>query len=326
MNKRIQQLALTSPGLLLLACVSAVSAQPALLDSNYVVPRTEYGQPDLQGIWSNAVVTPLERPAELGDKAFLDEEEAEAYEQARLASTNRDQRTDNAEADILNAYNDFWWDSGTNVVATRRTSLIIDPPDGRIPRRSAEAQARLAAATFRGNASHEETGLSTRCIHWSIVGPPMLPGSYNNNYQIVQTEDHILLVTEMGHNTRIIPLDNSNPPPGVRQWLGVSRGHWDGDTLVVETDSFSNQTTFQGSGENMQLTERFTRVAEEILLYEFTVNDPESFASPWSAQIPSTRVDDLMYEYACHEGNRGLLGVLTGARLSEAKEAAGEEQ
>jgi hypothetical protein len=315
-----------------LACLTvlllapAALGQPALLDNSYKAPLTEYGQPDLQGIWSNAVVTPLERPAELGDKAFLDEAEAAAYEQARLNATNRDQRTDDASADILNAYNDFWWDSGTNIVATRRTSLIIDPPDGKIPQRTPAAQARLAAATFRGNASHEETGLSTRCIHWSIVGPPMLPGSYNNNYQIVQTEDHVLLVTEMGHNSRIIPLNAGSAPTGIPQWLGISRGHFDGDTLVVETTGFNGQATFQGSSANMNLTERFTRVADDILLYEFTVDDPESFARPWTAQIPSTRVDDLMYEYACHEGNRGLLGVLTGARLAETQETNGAQE
>jgi hypothetical protein len=302
----------------LLAAPLPTPAQDQLLERDYVAPRTLYGQPDLQGIWSNAVITPLERPAELGDKAVLDEAEAAAYEQARLAATNRDQRTDNAEADILNAYNDFWWDSGSNIVATRRTSLIIDPPDGKIPARTDAARARLAAATFRGNASHEETGLSTRCIHWSIVGPPMLPGSYNNNYQIVQTEEFVVLVTEMGHNTRVIPLNDSAAPPAIKQWLGTSRGHFEGDTLVVETTNFNGLATFQGSSENMHLTERFTRAADDLLLYEFTVNDPESFARPWTAQIPSVRVDGLMYEFACHEGNRGLLGVLNGARLSEA--------
>ncbi len=302
----------------LLAAPLLTPAQDQVLERDYVVPRTPYGQPDLQGIWSNAVITPLERPAELGDKAVLDEAEAAAYEQARLAATNRDQRTDNAEADILNAYNDFWWDSGSNIVATRRTSLIIDPPDGKIPARTDAARARLAAATFRGTASHEETGLSTRCIHWSIVGPPMLPGSYNNNYQIVQTEEFVLLVTEMGHNTRVIPLDDNAAPPAIKQWLGTSRGHFEGDTLIVETTNFNGLATFQGSSENMHLTERFTRAADDLLLYEFTVDDPESFARPWTAQIPSVRVDGLMYEFACHEGNRGLLGVLNGARLSEA--------
>lgn len=294
--------------------------QAAGLDRNYVVPRTALGQPDLQGVWSNAVITPLERPAELGDKAFFDEEEAANYEQARVNATNRDQRTASAEADVLNAYNDFWWDSGTNVVATRRTSLIVDPPDGKIPARSPQAQARLAAATFRGTDSYEQVGLSARCIHWSIIGPPMLPGSYNNNYQIVQTEDYVLLLTEMGHHPRIIPLDAKAATPNVNQWLGLSRGKWDGDTLVVETTHFNGLATFQGSGENMHLTERFTRVADDVLLYEFTVEDPESFARPWTAQIPSQRVDGQMYEYACHEGNRGLTGVLTGARLNDAKE------
>lgn len=301
--------ALLAPGL--------VSAQSASIGDDYTAPRTPFGHPDLQGVWSNAVITPLERPPELGDKAFLDEDEAAALETARVAAMNRDRRSDDAEQDVRNAYNDFWWDSGTQVVATRRTSLIVDPPDGRVPALTPEAEARYAALRRRGTDGPEETGLSTRCIHFSAAGPPMLPSAYNNHYQIVQTADHVLIVNEMVHETRIIPLDGRPPPAGVRQWLGVSRGRWEGETLVVETTSFTDETSLRGSGPNMRLTERFRRVADDILLYEFTVDDPESFSRPWTAQIPSVRVDALMYEYACHEGNRGLFGILAGARAAE---------
>jgi hypothetical protein len=303
----------------LFAVPTLALGQAAPLDPGYTAPRTPYGQPDLQGVWSNAVVTPLERPAELGDQAFLDEQEAAEFAQARVAATNRDRRSDDAEADVLNAYNNFWWDSGSNVVATRRTSLIVDPPDGQVPDLTPAAAARLAALSRRGTDGPEDTGLSTRCIHWSMAGPPMLPGSYNNNYQVVQTEQYVLILNEMGHEARMVPLDGRPRPPGIDQWLGVSRGHWDGDTLIVETTNFGDETTVRGSGPNMRLTERFRRIAENLLLYEFTVDDPESFARPWTVQIPSVRVDELMYEYACHEGNRGMVGILAGARAAEAE-------
>jgi hypothetical protein len=303
--------------LIALAAPALALGQAAPLGRDYVAPRTPFGRPDLQGVWSNAVITPLERPAELGDKAFLDEEEVAAFERERVAATNRDRRSNNAAADVRNAYNDFWWDSGTNVVATRRTSLIIDPPDGRVPALTPAAQARLAARPAPGADGPEDTGLPTRCIHFGAAGPPMMPSAYNNNYQIVQTQDYVLIVNEMVHETRIIPLDGRPVPKGIRQWLGISRGHWDGDTLVVETTNFSDETSFRGSGPNLRLTESFRRVADDLLLYEFTVDDPESFTRPWTAQIPSVRVDDLMYEYACHEGNRGMIGILAGARAAE---------
>ena len=305
-------------GACLVVAIHSVLAQPATIGADYTAPRTPYGDPDLQGVWSNAVITPLERPIELGDKAFLDEEEVAEYEQQRLAATNRDNREDTAAADVLDAYNNFWWDSGTNVVMTRRTSLIIDPPDGRIPALTPAAQARRAARSVRGTDGPEDTGLSTRCIHFGAAGPPMLPSSYNNNYRLVQTADHVLIVNEMVHETRIIPLDDRpRLPAAIPQWLGSSRGHWDGDTLVIETTNFRDDNAIAGAGPNMHLTERFRRVAEDVLLYEFTVDDPESFSAPWTAQIPSIRVDGLMYEYACHEGNRGMFGILAGARAQE---------
>jgi hypothetical protein len=306
--------------------VSGLAAGQSLDAADYSPPRLASGKPDLQGLWSNAVVTPLERPADLADKAFLTEEEAREYEARRVETTNRDARPDSAEADILLAYNDFWWDSGNAGVRTRRTSLIVDPPDGRIPALTAQAQQRLAARPPPSADGPETQGLSTRCIYYGTAGPPMLPGAYNNNYQLVQTDDHVLIVNEMVHETRIIPLDGRPfPPDEIRQWRGSSRGHWDGDTLVVETRNRRADTPFRGSSENMRLTERFTRVADDVLLYEFTVDDAETFTQPWTVQITSSRVeDDLMYEYACHEGNKSMYGILGGARAAEraAAEAA----
>jgi hypothetical protein len=301
--------------------VPAIAQRPSgIFDSGYVVPRTVHDQPDLQGFWSNAVLTPLERPEDLADKATLTEEEAREYARRRVAATNRDQRTDNSDADVANAYNDFWWDSGDNVVRTRRTSLIVDPPNGRLPQLTPAAQRRLAARTPAPAVPEgpEDLGLSTRCIHFGAAGPPMLPSAYNNNYQLVQTEDYVLIVNEMVHEARVVPLGEREPLPGsIRQWLGSSRGHWDGDTLVVETANRRNETSLRGSSANMRLTERFTRVADDVLLYEFTVDDPETFTQAWTVQIPSVKADGIMYEYACHEGNRGMFGILAGARALE---------
>ena len=307
----------------LLGGSAAAQAPPRVFDASYEPPRLKSGKPDLQGLWSNALVTPLERPADLADKEFLTEEEAREYQAKRVAAVNRDARPDDAAADILLAYNDFWWDSGTSAVRTLRTSLIVDPPNGRIPELTEAAKQRVAATPPPSADGPETQGLSTRCIYYATAGPPMLPGSYNNNYQIVQTDDHVLIVNEMVHETRIIPLDGRPfPPDEIRQWRGSSRGHWDGDTLVVETRNRRADTPFRGSSENMQLTERFTRVAADVLLYEFTVNDPEAFTQPWTVQITSQRVEDeLMYEYACHEGNKSMSGILGGARAAERKAA-----
>jgi hypothetical protein len=297
---------------------------PAVIGAGYEPPRLASGKPDLQGLWSNAVVTPLERPDDLADKEFLTEEEAREYEAKRVAAVNRDTRPDDAAADILLAYNDFWWDSGEAGVKTRRTSLIIDPPNGKIPELTPQAKQRIAAQPRPSNDGPETQGLSTRCILYATAGPPMLPGSYNNNYQLVQTDDHVLIVNEMVHETRIIPLDGRPfPPDEIRQWRGSSRGHWDGDTLVVETRNRRADTPLRGSSENMHLTERFTRVADDVLLYEFTVDDPDAFTQPWTVQVTSSRVEDeLMYEYACHEGNKSMTGILGGARAEERKAAA----
>jgi len=324
----MKRMTLSLVGLLggLLLGAAAVGQEPTAVPgaADYAPPRLPSANLYLQSLWSNAVVTPLERPADLADKAFLTEEEAKEYAERRVETTNRDSRAGSAEADILLAYNDFWWDSGNSVVKTLRTSLIVDPPDGKIPALTEQARARIAATPPPSADGPETQGLSTRCIYYATAGPPMLPGQYNNHYQIVQTDDHVLIVNEMVHETRIVPLDGRPfPPEGVRQWRGASRGHWDGDTLVVETRNRRPDTPFRGSSENMRLTERFTRVADDVLLYEFTVDDPDAFTAPWTVQIPSTRVqDELMYEYACHEGNKSMFGILAGARAAEREAAA----
>lgn len=311
------------------------SQAPPSFDANYEPPRTPSGQPDLQGVWSNAILTPFERPEEFGDQAFLTEEQANAYQEQRRQQTFRGDRTVDVETDVSHAYNDFWWDWGTELARTHRTSLIIDPPDGRLPALTPQAQRRREARIAR-RAEHPADGpedrlLRERCIIWdgnndSGGGPPMMPSAYNNNFQIVQTEDYVLLLKEMVHETRVVPLDGRpHLHDSVRQWLGSSRGRWEGDTLVIETKNFTDKTYYQGASEHMQLTERFTRVADDVLLYEFTVNDPQAFMRPWTAQIPTVKLDGMIYEFACHETNRGMVGLLSGARAEEAaaREAAG---
>jgi hypothetical protein len=207
-------------------------------------------------------------------------------------------------------------------VPTLRTSLIIDPPDGRIPALTPDGQKR-AAAHAEAQRLHpadgpEDRPLTDRCILWPVAGPPMIPGGYNNNYQIVQGPGYVMIVVEMIHDVRIIPTDGRpHLPSTIRQWMGDPRGHWEGDTLVVDTTNFTGKTTFRGSGENLHLVEHFTRTAPGQLMYEFTVNDPESFTKPWTAQIPMARAEGPLVEYACHEGNYAMEGILRGARKQE---------
>ena len=283
-----------------------------------------FGQPDLQGIWSNATITPLERPADLAGKQTLTAEEAAAYEKKVVDRTNADHRGTNNEADVATAYNQFWYDRGTKAVGTRRTSLIVDPQDGHIPALTPEAEKRVneKRAWMEEHATDGPEGrsLGERCILWATAGPPMLPGPYNNNFQILQTRDRVVILNEMIHDARVILLDGSpHLPANVRQWRGDSRGHWDRDTLVVDTTNFSDQYSFRGSDRNMHLTERFTRASPDTLLYEFTVNDPTAFTKPWTAQILVTKTKGPIYEYACHEGNYAMSDILAGARAAEKK-------
>ncbi|HXP88497.1 MAG TPA: hypothetical protein VN841_27455 [Bryobacteraceae bacterium] len=318
------------------APVAKPAVKPAAIAKKYTAPRTPEGQPDLQGIWSNATITPLERPADLAGKASLSAQEAADYEAAVRKRNNMDSRAGaGTDADVSRAYNDFWWDRGTKVVGTRRTSLIVDPSDGKLPALTPEAQKQVAARAesrrLHPSDGPEDRALSERCINWATAGPPMMPSAYNNNYQIVQTRDFVAISNEQIHDMRMIPLDNRpHVDKGIRQWLGDSRGHWEGDTLVVETTNFSSETAFRGvefgrfnHSENMHLTERFTRVAPDTLLYSFTVDDPAAFTHPWTAEIPSEKIDGPIFEYACHEGNYGMTGILSGARGAEEKAAAG---
>jgi hypothetical protein len=287
------------------------------------VPRRPDGRPDLSGVWSFATVTPLERPAELGDKAFLTDAEAVEFEKWIIAREDKDNRDGGAEADVARAYNDFWWDRGTKVIGTRRTSLVIDPPDGKIPPLTDEARARHAAAAKRLAADPsgpEDRNLSERCLLGFNSGPPMLPSAYNNNVQIAQTNDTVLLLNEMIHNARIVPLDG-RPHGRLLQWVGDSRGRWQGDTLVVDTINFS-VANFRGASPQMHLVERFTRRDADTLIYEFTVEDPSTWTRPWTVQLPMSKSDEPMFEYACHEGNYAMEGMLSGAR---AKEKAGKK-
>jgi len=290
------------------------------------LPRTPWGAPDLQGVWDFRTLTPLERPEALADKAFLSEEEAAAFEQEILYARDADRR-DGAEipagigSDVERAYNQFWWDYGTNITEDRRTSLIVDPPDGRIPwtPEQQESMAELFAQYFsRVPEGPEDRGLSERCILGFNSGPPMLPSAYNNNVQLFQTPDYVVILNEMVHSARIVPLaDQSSLAAGVRQWGGDSRGRWEDGTLVVETTHFLGTTSFVGSSEHLRLVERLTRVDADTLLYEFTVEDPKTWTRPWTAAVPMQKTDGPIFEYACHEGNYGMTNLLAGARAEE---------
>jgi len=313
-------------GILLVAAFT-FGFQPPVATQTWQTPRTSWGHADLQGIWSTATITPLERPADLAGKATFTEQEAAEYERRVVERTNRDQRDTNADADVAKAYNDFWWDSGTRVVPTRRTSLIVDPADGRIPALTPAALTRQAAAAeqrkLRGPADNpEDRNLWERCITRSLP-TAMLPQVYNNNYQIFQTPDHVVILAEMIHDARVIPLDNRpHVPAHLRFWMGDSVGHWEGDTLVVDTTNFTDKVNYRGAGENMHLVERFARTADSVLTYQVTVNDPTTFSRPWTIELPVRRGDGEIYEYACHEANYGLEGILRGHRAEENAAAA----
>ena len=296
--------------------------------------RTPDGQPNISGVWDFRTVTPLERPEEFADQEFLSEEEVAAYAAervlARNADLNREEKkgttTDRGQvngtresSDLALAYNDFWWDRGTVVVETRRTSLVVDPPDGRIPPLTEAATARAAERVRmnqRPTEGPEDRPLGERCITGFNSGPPMLPAAYNMNVQIFQSADHVVLLNEMVHNTRIVPLDGSDHGT-VPMWTGVSRGHWDGNTLVVETKNFLRETSFRNSTKNLRLIERFERLDEGTLLYTFTVTDPTTWTQPWTVELPMRQSELPLFEYACHEGNYGMDGTLSGARAIE---------
>ncbi len=326
--------AVVSLAIIPLAGQTAARPKAAASAKSSAVPRTADGQPDLQGIWDFRTVTPMERPAEFGDKQVLTEQEAAEFERKAVESRNADTNRDKKQRAVVNgtaetgdvalAYNDFWWDRGTKVIGTRRTSLIVDPPDGRIPLLTPEGKKRMEAqdvARERPAWGPEDRSVGERCILGFNSGPPMAPGGYNQNVQIFQIPGSVVLLNEMVHNARVVPTDGRpHLSSSVRQWVGDSRGRWEGNTLVVDTTNFYNTTSFRGSSPNLHLTERFTRVDADTLLYEFTANDPTTWTRPWTVQIPMTKTDGPIYEYACHEGNYGMEGLLKGARAVEQKQ------
>jgi hypothetical protein len=324
------------------AAQTAKSSDAAKAVKSKTAPRTADGHPDFTGVWTNVTLTPMERPRDLAGKEFFTDQEAIAYQKALVDNRNRDKRDKRGtDSDVANAYNDFWWDSGTKVVKTRRTSLVIDPPDGRIPALTAQRQKQLrdeAEAKKQrclvttcepenggqlGPADGpEDRPLMERCLQFA-GGPPMMPGAYNNNFQFVQSPGFLAINIEMVHDVRRVPIDGSQHlPANVRQWMGDPRGHWEGDTLVVETTNFTDKTRFRGSDENLRLTERFTFADPDTILYRFTVDDPTAFTKPWSAEIPMLRLNESLYEYACNEGNHGMEGILSAARAAEREAAA----
>ena len=292
------------------------------------------GQPpvDLEGVWDFSTITPLERPIGLGDKQTFTDAEAAAFEREENLRQNRD-LIDSKKGGgqylpgSVIPYNEFWYERGSKIVGSKRTSLIVDPPDGRIPPLTPEAAKRLdaQAAAARDEQlgvvradSPESRSLADRCILGFNAGPPMTPGAYNNYVRISQAPGLVTLVVEMIHDARIIPVDGSpHLPASLRQYKGDSRGRWDGRTLVIDTTNFLRETSFRGSSANLHLVERFTRVDANTLLYEFTVDDPKTWTGPWTAVVPMTKANSPMFEYACHEGNYALRNILSGARAQE---------
>ena len=327
----------------LLAVVAGayLAAQPTPIHAqgggaeNWAPPRQADGRPDLQGIWDFRTITPLERPEEFADRRLLtDEDVAALVERALERQVDRP-----PQPGSVGGYNQFWMDWGTNVVEDRRTSLIVDPPNGRLPpltpnafRQEGSLGSDLPSqlpvryrAGGMGADGPEHRALAERCLVGFNAGPPMAPRGYNNNMQLFQTSDYVVIVTEMVHDARIVPLDGRPKLPGaIRQWSGSSRGWWEGDTLVIETTNFTDKiasyapdiTTAYGTGRTLHLTERISRTAEDTLLYQYTVTDPVTFARPFTVEVPMRR-GIALFEYACHEGNYAMIDILAGARAEE---------
>ncbi len=306
---------------LLLAAAAAVALAPLPASAQTGdAPRTPWGKPDLGGVWDFATLTPMERPAEFAGKERLTEEDV-ANIVARSAKFT-EFLSEQGPTRGTGTYDEFWFDFGSDVSADRRTSLVIDPPNGRIPDLTPPARERMAArrAYLRDHPadSWEDRNLAERCLVGFNIGPPMAPSAYNNVMQLFQTEDHVVILNEMVHDARVVPLDGRDHlDAGIRQWLGNSRGYWDGDTLVVETANFRDETNFRGVTRDLRLVERFTRADANTLLYGFTVTDPRTFVRPWTAEVPMALSPNPTYEYACHEGNYGLEGILAGTRAEE---------
>ena len=310
-------------------CLAGSAALLAQADERWTAPRTAWGVPDLQGIWTNATLTPIERPAAMAGKDALTAEEAAAFE---VTSAERRAASDTFIPGNVGAYNQFWMDGGKNVTGDRRTALIVDPPDGRIPWSEA-GRSRLAVDSTKYGVgpfdSWEDADTGERCL---TDGLPFVPlQGYNMNYHVLQSPGWVAILNEMFHAYRLIPTDGrTHVPSHVGQWLGDARGRWEGDTLVVETTAFADKghylwrATWRAARPALRLVERFTRVDDETLDYTFTMTDPDMFTQPWTALVPMTTnhasrgvTSGPMFEYACHEGNYGLLNIMRGARVQE---------
>jgi hypothetical protein len=298
------------------------------------VPKTPDGHPDLQGVWTNATITPLERPKAFAEKPTLSDADAVEYEKKQAKELNdQDGQSDGpliaaAGSSGTGGYNVLFIDRGSELArvdGVKRTSLIIDPPDGRIPPMTPEGRQRIQSmmTSFNKFENVKERPLSERCLigFGSTSGPPMLPVLYNNNYQIVQTPNAIMIMVEMVHDVRVIRMNQQHVPPDVRKWLGDSVGHWEGDTLVVDTTNFNPHIRFRGSSENLHVIERFQRVDAQTILYRATIDDPTMFTKPWTLEYPFLATPGPVYEYACHEGNYSMQDILGGARKMESEQA-----
>lgn len=316
----------------------SVSAANQAKSATWQQPRTEHGQPDLQGFWTNATITPLERDPKFGDRLALSAAEAQAVEQGLeqfIADQNKPTDPSLGIKDLPHecgfgfsgvncGYNAFWVDPGSKLITLngeKRSSIVVEPKNGRVPPLTPAGKARQMQmyASYANTEGPERRPLGERCIlsFDSSAGPPMLPLLYNNMYQIVQTRDAVVIHIEMVHDTRIIPLDGKRRPAGVRQWLGESSARWEGDTLVIETTHFRKEQLFRGAGENLKVTERLTRVGPKQIAYRFTIEDPSTFTQPWTGELAFNATEERMHEYACHEGNYALPGILAGAREQE---------
>lgn len=325
---RVSVVAAVAVGVLLATSLAgqAQVRTPAATAKPYTPPKTPDGQPDLQGFWTNSTYTPLERPANVSKEFYTLDELAAVLK--RAAAQEGAQTTPGTTEDVHYDFSQFGLDRSQSVVARNlRTSLIVDPPDGRLPPLTPAGQKlsaeRAEAAKHVGRwDSAQSNQLDDRCLIMAGSGPPMMDAAYNSNYHIVQAPGYVMILVEMIHDARIIPLDGlPQPDANIRQWMGVSRGRWDGNTLVVETTNFNGKNPFRGSTANMRVTERFTRIADDTIRYQFTVDDPSMWTRPFTAEMPMQQTKGPLFEHACHEGNYGLYNTLVGARLEEKKAA-----
>ena len=312
--------------LAILALVLAPAAATAQAPDGPKATALPAEYPDVSGVFTFRTLTPLQRPEALADRATLDPETAAAFEASERTRLNRDLfdpetgapsagYQSRAEGGVL-SYNEFWYERGIELTSDKRTSLVVDPPSGRIPYTAEFAETnRIRRLNLRnGFADHyTDRSLGDRCLMGSNSGPPMRPGSYNNNVMILQTPGYVTILNEHIHNTRIIPVGDGGHGD-IPQWVGDSRGRYEGDSLVIETRNFRQATNFSGSSKDTQLVERFTRIDPDTVMYEFTIDDPNNYTRPWTAAIPFRRTDGPIFEYACHEGNYGLYGIMAGAR------------